>query len=428
MNLSMKTAWQSAVLILLGLSLIACGVGNEQGFNEAVELNSKNILEIEVRSDNERVSEGETERYLAYGIDDEGNEIDLTSSVNWSSSDTSIVTINSEGVATGLSNGTVDIIARMADLSGSKSLRSSDAALASIEISQQPSSISVCQTSSQQLKATGFYADLDEADISDKVSWSSSDANIVYVGDDEDLSDDAREAKGMLSALSSGSASITASHEGVDSAAVLITVEDNLLGVTISSADTDFYAEETSQFTAMGEYDSDSVDITENVTWVSSDTGVLSFSETTIGLASLDTAGSTNVSAICGQGGDNVVESGLLPITVNDPVTVETLRIKIGSDSYDDGVTIELDLEDASAQLELYFVYSNDEEGSEDLADEDETTWPTSESILVSGEAPTISSSGLVSFDAIGEAKYTVLYKDDDSGTNKDIDFFIKVE
>ncbi len=422
-----KTVLTRTFFAAICLFLVACGVGNEQGFTQAVEVNTKNLTAISVTSSNDRVKVGETETYTALGIVGDGaSQIDVSASVKWSSSDAAIVSINSEGVASGISNGMVDIIASLSDLSNSKSLRSSDAELSSIAISNSPLNIPQCQTSSQQLVATGSYTDGGQANISDKVTWSSNASSTIYVGD-EALSDGSREDKGVLSALSLGSATLLASHGDIDSPGVDISVVTGLSSISISSEDDTLYAGKTSQFSAAGDYGSDPVDITENVRWVSSETSVLAFSDTDMGLAELLTSGSTNIMATCDPGGSGELSSALSLFDVEEAVSVTSLRIKHGRNSYDDGDTISLDLEDGEEQLELYFVYSNDDEGSSDLADETETIWSVVGSPL-SGEAAEISNSGLLTFDATGESEYKVRYKDDDNNINVDIDFFLKVE
>lgn len=407
--------------------LSACGVGNEQGFTEAVEVNTKNLTAITVTSSNSRVRVGESESYTAIGVVGDGSEqIDISSSVSWSSSDPTIVSIDSNGIASGLANGTVDISASLSDLSGSKSLVSSDSPLSTITISNQPGSISLCQTSDSQLVATGTYADGGQAIISDKVTWSSSAPAIIFIGN-EALGNGSRLDKGVLSSLSAGNATIVASHESIDSDDLLLTSVADLNAITVSSADSALYANETSQFIAMGDYGSDPVEITNNVSWTSSDTSVLSFSDTQPGLSSLLLPGSVSVSAVCDQGGGSELTSTVLAVDIQDAVTVSSLRIKHGNRSYDDGATITFDLNDGDEQLELVFVYSNNNEGSTDLSSEEEVTWSVIGQPL-SGEAPDISGTGVVSFDTEGESEYKVRYKNDDLNINVDIDFFIKVE
>ncbi|WP_197472966.1 hypothetical protein, partial [Oleiphilus sp. HI0123] len=110
---------------------------------------------------------------------------------------------------------------------------------------------------------------------------------VIYVGDVA-LSDGSREDKGVLSGLSIDDAQIIASQDDIDSEGVTVSVvAGGLTSISVSSADEMLYAEESSQFSALGDYGSDPVDITENVQWGSSDITILAFSDTDTGLAEL---------------------------------------------------------------------------------------------------------------------------------------------
>ena len=60
---------------------------------------------------------GETMQYRALGKFSDGSTQNLTTSVTWASSKTSIVTTNSTGLATGISNGTITINASLGSVS-----------------------------------------------------------------------------------------------------------------------------------------------------------------------------------------------------------------------------------------------------------------------------------------------------------------------
>jgi hypothetical protein len=412
---------------LLCILLIACSNGDEQGFKDAVTANTKDITDIIVVSSNDRVRVGESEEYVAYGLVNDGEtRIDISSSVRWSSSDSTVAVVNDQGVATGLANGSVEIVASLSDFSGSKTLRSSDATLISIAISNLPDDIPLCQTSRQKLVATGTYSDGDQAIISDKVSWVSSSDVVVYVGN-ADAESSERNAKGVLSGMSIGTAIVTASQDDVVSTGVEVSTVEGLNSISISSASESFYAASSLQFTAMGAYDSGSVDITANVEWVPTDDAIVTFSEDDIGLATFNESGSVGIGAVCAPGLEGELASDPSTIEVKEPVSIDSLRIEYDGNRYDDNDTITLDLEDSPIQLKLYTLDSADNQGTEDLSEEDETTWSPIGSPL-SGDAPTISSEGVVSFDTLGESQFQVRYKEDDSDINVDISFFLKVE
>jgi trimeric autotransporter adhesin len=50
-------------------------------------------------------------QYIAWGTLDDGTKVDITDSVSWSSSNTSVATISRTGLATAVASGTTYIVA-----------------------------------------------------------------------------------------------------------------------------------------------------------------------------------------------------------------------------------------------------------------------------------------------------------------------------
>jgi len=135
------------------------------------------------------------------------------------------------------------------------------------------------------------------------------------------------------------------------------------------------------------------------------------------------TEGSATVTATC-TGSSVESNTDTVNVAVEEAIAVNGLQVNDGN------TTITVNLEEGEIQLKLYLLYNNGTVGTVDFADEEETLWDSVKTI--SGTAATISdtegSKGLVTFDAIGQTMFNVLYKDDDSGINENVDFYIKVE
>jgi len=135
------------------------------------------------------------------------------------------------------------------------------------------------------------------------------------------------------------------------------------------------------------------------------------------------TEGSATVTATC-TGSSVESNTDTVNVAVEEAIAVNGLQVNDGN------TTITVNLEEGEIQLKLYLLYNNGTVGAVDFADEEETLWDSVKTI--SGTAATISdtegSKGLVTFDAIGQTMFNVLYKDDDSGINENVDFYIKVE
>jgi trimeric autotransporter adhesin len=73
---------------------------------------------VEITPTNSSINSGETQQYKAIGTLDDGTQVDITGSVNWSSSNTSVATISSTGLATAIATGTTYIVATSGNITG----------------------------------------------------------------------------------------------------------------------------------------------------------------------------------------------------------------------------------------------------------------------------------------------------------------------
>lgn len=139
----------------------------------AILLNS-----ITVTPSSASIATGQTQAFTANGIFSDGSTTDITFSVVWSSSATSIATVNSKGLATGSSAGLATITATSDTVTGSAALNVTPAALGSIDISPDGQTIPV--GGQVQLTLTGSYSDNTTQDIAN-AAWSSSDSTTASV-------------------------------------------------------------------------------------------------------------------------------------------------------------------------------------------------------------------------------------------------------
>jgi len=77
---------------------------------------------IEVTPVDSSIEEGSNQQFTATGHYSDGSSSDITNSVTWTSTDDTIATIDSSGLATGMASGTVTITAESDSISGSTSL------------------------------------------------------------------------------------------------------------------------------------------------------------------------------------------------------------------------------------------------------------------------------------------------------------------
>ena len=178
--------------------------------------------------------------------------------------------------------------------------------LTSISVGPPDSSFAVGVT--QQLGATGVYSDGSKKDLSAGVTWSSSSTAVATTT-----------ATGMVTALTPGSTTITATLNGVSGTTTLTVTPATLVSIGIAPATATLANGTHRQFTAMGVYsDNSSHDVTSMVTWSSSNTAIASVSNTagSNGLVTALAVGSTSIGATL---------NGVAAPTVTVTVTAATL-------------------------------------------------------------------------------------------------------
>ena len=146
------------------------------------------------------VDVGATLQYTATGHYNVGGDADITNDVAWSStSGTGIATIDSNGLATGVSDGQVTITATLNAFTPSTGLTiNPEPTLTGITISPLISSVDVGAT--LQYTATGHYNVGGDADITNDVAWSSTSGTGIATID----------SNGLATGVSDGQVTITA--------------------------------------------------------------------------------------------------------------------------------------------------------------------------------------------------------------------------
>ncbi len=137
-------------------------------------LQQPSLVSLQVMPSNVSIAVAATQQFTVKGTFSDNSTKDMTSSVTWSSSDSTFATINGAGLATGVAVGVLTVTAQSGSVQGTANLTVTNAAanLASLTLSPLASSIPVNTT--QQFTATGSYSDGSSRDLTALVSWSSS--------------------------------------------------------------------------------------------------------------------------------------------------------------------------------------------------------------------------------------------------------------
>ncbi len=278
-NLSDSATWASSdtgVATMAGRVATAVTVGDtvisatQDGVTGSTELEviAAALVSIAVTPAATTVVRGLNRQMTATGTFTDDSTQDLTGTVTWASSDTGLVQVSnadgSRGLAAGIAVGTATVSATQGGVTGSTSLEVIAAQLVSIEIT--PAETTLAAGGTRQLTATGTFTDDTLADITNDVSWSSSDAAVATISTDA-------APRGVLTAVSAGSATITAAMGAVSDTAAVTVTDAVLVSLEVTPAVATLADGLTLQYAATGTFSDDSTsDLTAQVTWSSSNT------------------------------------------------------------------------------------------------------------------------------------------------------------
>jgi uncharacterized protein YjdB len=281
------------------------------------------------------IGTGGNQQFTATGQYSDGSSKDVTSSVQWSSSDSNIASVSSAGLATGSTAGTVTIIAVSGVMQSTATLTVSTAGanLTSIVISPATSSMAV--NTNQQFTATGNYSDGSSADLTTLVTWSSSSTATATIT-----------ASGLATAVAAGSTNITAKLGSVSQSTALTVTAPTIVSIAVTPVGLTLGIGINQQYVATATYsDGSSADLTTGVTWTSSSTSVATVNSSS-GMATTVAAGQTTITATIGSFTDTstltVVAAHLTSITVSPAVqsiAAGTTQQFTAVGSFDDGST-----------------------------------------------------------------------------------------
>jgi len=268
----------------------------------------KSLVSMMVTPANPSIAKGGTQQFTATGTYSDGSTQNLTNSVTWSSSSTSVATISTTGLATGVGTGSSTIQAASGSVTGSTNLNVTAAVVLS-SITVTPANPSIAKGGTQQFTATGRYSDGSTQNLTNSVTWSSSNTSVATVN-----------STGLASGVGNGSSTIQASLGSVIGSTTLnVTAAVVLSSITVTPANPSIRKGTTQQFTATGSYsDGSTQNLTNSVTWSSSHTSVATINSA--GLASGVGTGSTTIRAVSGS------VTGSTALTVRKGVKITALN------------------------------------------------------------------------------------------------------
>ncbi|MGK0480299.1 MAG: hypothetical protein ACJAQ3_000262 [Planctomycetota bacterium] len=313
----MEPLFRSAGLIV-GVVLCALLASCVQDTNE--------LESIQISPATGSIAAGTQQSFVASGLMTNGESVDLTSSVAWSSSDVSVASV-AGGMAVGLLPGMTTVRATnpSTGIRGAAVLTVTNADLVSLAMT--PPTPQVALGTSVQLTVIGTFSDSTVQDLTATVTWSSSEAAVATV------------AAGLAQSNGVGTSTITAAYPGTSiEAFVLLTVTEAVLSsIAITPPNASIALGTSLQMTAMGTFsDATTQDLTASVTWASANLAVASVNNApgSEGLASSVGTGTVTITATDPGSGVNGATS--LTVTaatlVSMAVTPANPSVALGTD------------------------------------------------------------------------------------------------
>jgi type IV pilus assembly protein PilY1 len=224
------------------------------------------LVSITVTPVNPTIYLGNTQQFTATGIYSDGSTQNLTSQVTWSSATTSVATISSGGLATGITLGSSLITATLGTISGSTTLTVVNApppppppTLISLTVTPVNPTDHPGQT--KQFTATAVYSNGSTANVTASATWTSSATAVATIS-----------SSGLATSVALGGTTITATWSGLSGSTTLTVVPwPTLVSINVTPANPTIDVGQTLHFTATGVYsDGTTANLSALATWTSS--------------------------------------------------------------------------------------------------------------------------------------------------------------
>ncbi len=207
-----------ATTVGAGTATITAKVGS---FSDTTLLTvvAANLVSISVTPTPVSVAVGTDQQFSAIGSFNDGST-QLLTSVTWSSSSSSVASVNSAGLATAVGTGTTTITATSGSVSGTAALTVTAATVTSITVTPANSKMPVGTT--KQFTATASFSDGSSEDVTASVLWGSSKPGVASINN-----------QGLVSSVATGSTTISAVLGSVTGTTSLTVTTVKLVGIAI---------------------------------------------------------------------------------------------------------------------------------------------------------------------------------------------------
>jgi uncharacterized protein YjdB len=172
------------------------------------------ITSLQVAPSSATVQPGTTQQYTATATYGNNTTADVTSQVTWSTSPTSVATINSSGLLTAVALGTASIRAQSSNgIIGTTGVSVATKQVTSVAIQPLLQTLSLSGSPTVQFTATATYQDGSTANVTAIATWTSTPSSVATIS-----------TTGVATAVAVGTATVSAASGGVTSNFATLTV------------------------------------------------------------------------------------------------------------------------------------------------------------------------------------------------------------
>ena len=342
------------------------------------------VATVTVSPTDPSIEEGQTQQFEAMAMTDDGMAIP-DAIITWMSSDDGVVTIDADGLATGVSAGEATITATADGISGTTMLTVTEPppppppVVATVSVS--PPMASIEEGGMQHFEAMAMTEEgMVIPDV--EITWMSSDEGVATI-----------DADGLATGVSAGDVTITATADGIPGTATLTVMEPPpmVTTVTVNPPMAEIEEGQSQQFEAMAMTEDGMIVPDVEFTWTSSDDGVATIDAD--GLATGVSAGEATITAAA----DGFSDSAMLTVTEPPPPVVASVTVSPPMVSVDVG------------EMQQFEAMATAEDGT--VIPDAMFTWTSSDSAVA-----TVDSDGLATGVSAGEVTITAT-ADDISGS-----------
>jgi uncharacterized protein YjdB len=287
-----------ALAAATGTTTIAAELNNVSGSAglTVTPVTTPTLTTITITPSSPSIAKGDTQQFTATGTYSDSSTQNLTTMATWGSSATGVATVNSQGLATAVNGGSTQISAAYQGVSGVATLSVSPATLVSISVT--PATATIAAGTAQQYHAVATLSDGSTQDVTNSVTWSSSNNAVATTN-----------TAGLASGASAGTATLTAQAGSVSGTAAVTVTSATAVSVQVTPATVALPIGGVQQLSVTAVFsDGSSQNVTNSATYQSANSGVATVN--VLGYVTATGAGTTSLTVTQGSA------SGTVPVAV----------------------------------------------------------------------------------------------------------------